>query len=182
MSRFKGRFCLSASVRLCTAPAPGGGNPAQGADIARAGATARCQYAVMSHVPLRPISEEDLPALTDGDSPCADVGPQRVRTEVASPRLHDHGGGLAVVGSLDGSKAADSAGSGIELGPTCESRHPIIGIWWIDAARGQGVGSSAQRSLVDLFFSPHHGKSHRGRHGRRELRRTACAAVTLWGW
>ncbi|MET1059378.1 MAG: hypothetical protein ABWX84_07260 [Nocardioides sp.] len=35
---------------------------------------------------------------------------------------------------------------------TRDARNPIIGIWLLADARGRGIGSSAQRQLVDLFF------------------------------
>lgn len=99
---------------------------------------------------LRPLTAEDLPALT-GDSDGFDYfGPTPVRTSAPPSDLNQHGGfGVMAPG---GELVGDVSWVWQRWGPNEQSRNPMIGIWLIATARGRGLGTQAQRALVDLFF------------------------------
>ncbi|HEY6934310.1 MAG TPA: GNAT family protein [Marmoricola sp.] len=103
-------------------------------------------------VRLRPVVEEDLPQLVGGDSPYESFGPRRPRPGVQDPSLTAELGGLAVVEDNGGAVLGNVSWVWQRWGPNPQSRNPMIGIWLAAAARGQGVGTEAQRQLVDLFF------------------------------
>lgn len=99
---------------------------------------------------LRALTEDDLP-LIHGDTTGFDYfGPRAPRATVPSPVLDEQGG----LGVLDDAGALVGSVSWIwqRWGPNPQSRNPMIGIWLAEAARGRGIGSLAQRQLVDLFF------------------------------
>ena len=97
---------------------------------------------------LRPMRSDDLQILTGGDSPFTDSGPQ-TRSSVADSALDQDG---ALVVELDGACVGDVGWHYVQWGPTSASRSPMIGIWLTASVRGKGVGSTAQRLLVDLLF------------------------------
>lgn len=107
-------------------------------------------------ITLRPYTSEDLPLLPGGDSPYDDWGP-RARTEMPSAVL-DGPGGL-VVADEDAAVLGSVSWIYLQWGPNASSHNPMIGIWLRPQARGRGVGSEAQRLLVDLFFR--HTSTHR---------------------
>jgi RimJ/RimL family protein N-acetyltransferase len=102
-------------------------------------------------VELRPITPDDLPKLTGGDSPYDDFGPRRPRSEVPSPALRESGA-LAICEAQHKTLLGDVSWIWQHWGPTPESHNPMIGIWLRPEARGQGAGTQAQRAVVDLFF------------------------------
>ncbi|KRF17224.1 hypothetical protein ASG90_07915 [Nocardioides sp. Soil797] len=96
------------------------------------------------------MTDKDLPLLT-GDADGFDYfGPRPPRASAALPNL-DEQGGLAV---LDGGGELAGMVSWVwqQWGPNVQSRNPMIGIWLMERARGQGMGTAAQRELVDMFF------------------------------
>jgi len=99
---------------------------------------------------LRPLTEDDLPLLTGDDAPLDNFGPPVARTSVPPTDLNQQGG----FGIVDETGVLLGNVSWIwqQWGPNVQSRNPMIGIWLATAARGRGVGSDAQRQLVDLFF------------------------------
>ena len=101
-------------------------------------------------VRLRPLTEADLPLLTGDDAPLDDFGPRPPRTSVPPADLNDKG----AFGIVDAEDELLGNVSWIwqQWGPNVQSRNPMIGIWLAARTRGQGVGSEAQRQLVDLFF------------------------------
>lgn len=101
-------------------------------------------------VRLRPLTEDDLPALTGADAPLDHFGPRPARSAVPAPNLNGPGG-FGVVDE-DGALLGNVSWIWEQWGPNVQSRNPMIGIWLAAAARGRGVGSEAQRHLVDLFF------------------------------
>ena len=100
---------------------------------------------------LRPEELGDLARLTGGDSPFDDFGPRPVRTKVRPANLDDAGG--LVVLNRDGEVAGDVSWHYVHWGPARASWCPMIGIWLRQDARGRGIGSAAQRELVELFFA-----------------------------
>jgi len=109
-------------------------------------------------VSLRSQMVEDLSLLAGGDSPFDDFGPRVPRTAPAPPGFHA-AGGLAIL---------DDAGQVVgevswhwqqQWGPTADSRCLMIGIWLRPEHRGRGLGTIAQRQLVDLLFR--HTRVHR---------------------
>jgi len=100
---------------------------------------------------LRPVVEADLVHLTGDDSRYENYGPRAPRTSVYDPSLTAHPGGLAVVDD-DGSLLGIVSWVWQRWGRNEQSRNPMIGIWLDPAARGRGVGTEAQRQIVDLFF------------------------------
>ncbi len=103
-------------------------------------------------VALRPVTERDLAVLTGGDSPFDDFGPRSQRTEPPSPDLAGRGG-LAIVDPATGEVLGNLSWLWMPWGPNPESRNPMIGIWLRREVRGRGVGTAAQRMLVDRFFA-----------------------------
>lgn len=99
---------------------------------------------------LRELTVEDLPVLTGDTSGFDYFGPRPARTEVPPPDLNGNGafGVLAPGGELVGNVSWVWQ----QWGPNPQSRNPMIGIWLAPAARGRGLGTQAQRTLVDLFF------------------------------
>lgn len=101
-------------------------------------------------VVLRPVVAEDLPLLAVGEAPYDDFGPRVPRTEPYSPELREFGG-MAVC-DTGGLLLGSVSWIWQQWGPMPESRNPMIGIGLRPEARGRGVGTAAQRALVDLFF------------------------------
>lgn len=99
---------------------------------------------------LRALTDEDLPMLSGDTSGFDYFGPRAPRTSAPSAVLDEQGG----MGVLDDTGALVGSVSWIwqRWGPNAQSRNPMIGIWLSEAARGRGIGSAAQRQLVDLFF------------------------------
>ena len=101
-------------------------------------------------VRLRPLTEADLPLLTGADASFIDFGPIAPRTAVPAVDLNGHGA-FGVVGE-DDELLGDVSWIWRQWGPNVQSRNPMIGVWLAARARGGGIGTQAQRQLVDLFF------------------------------
>lgn len=108
---------------------------------------------------LRPQRLEDLPLLTGGDSPFDDFGPSAPRGAPVPCRM-DGDGALTVV-TEDGQVAGEVSWHWQERrwGPNSGSGCPMFGIWLRRQHRGRGLGSAAQRQLVELLFA--HTTAHR---------------------
>lgn len=99
---------------------------------------------------LRPLTEADLPLLIGDENTLDYFGPRPPRAAVPPPDL-DQQGGFAVVDS-DDALLGSVTWIWQQWGPNVQSRNPMIGIWLTAHARGRGIGTTAQRQLVDLFF------------------------------
>lgn len=103
-----------------------------------------------SGVSLRPLRPGELSEAREAQSEFDDFGPRPGYREPPPCRLDDDFGSLAVV---LGEKVVGSVGwHWVHWGPSAGSRNPMIGIWLASSARGHGVGTQAQRLLVDLVF------------------------------
>lgn len=100
---------------------------------------------------LRPITAEDLPFLAGGESPFDDFGPRPAPTEAPPPTLTEQGA-LAITDVDTNELLGDVTWIMQRWGPNAASRNPMIGIWLRSHARGRGIGTLAQRRIVDLFF------------------------------
>lgn len=99
---------------------------------------------------LRAQTVEDLPLLTGGDSVFTDFGPGAPRTAPAPPSV-DAPGGLTVDDD-DGAVAGQVSWTWSQRGPSAGSRCLIIGITLRAEHRGRGIGTAAQRQLIELLF------------------------------
>lgn len=99
---------------------------------------------------LRPQRAGDLPLLTGGQSPFDEFGPRSPRPQPAPAEL-DGAGALTVVDDT-GEVAGEVTWLWRHWGPTAGSRCLMVGIWLRPGHRGRGLGSRAQRELVDLAF------------------------------
>lgn len=98
---------------------------------------------------LRPLTEADLPLLTGDDAGFDYFGPRQPRRSVPPPDLNEQG----ALGILDdGGLVGNVSWVWQRWGPNEQSRNPMIGIWLAAGARGRGLGTAAQRELVDMFF------------------------------
>ncbi|WP_240938173.1 GNAT family protein [Nocardioides sp. JQ2195] len=99
---------------------------------------------------LRPLTEADLSVLTGDDDGFDYFGPRPSRQSVPPSDLNEQG----AFGVLDGGGEVVGDVSWVwqRWGPNVQSRNPMIGIWLSPRARGQGLGTAAQREMVDLFF------------------------------
>ena len=102
-------------------------------------------------VVLRAEQPDDLAVLTGGDSPFDVFGPRAAATEVRPSRLD--GDGALVVTESEIGVAGDVSWHWTQWGPNPGSRCPMIGIWLRRAARGRGIGRTAQSQLAALFFA-----------------------------
>lgn len=100
-------------------------------------------------VRLRPLRPGELAEARDPESEFDDFGPRPGYASPPSCRLDDSGV-LAV--EADGVLGGVVSWIWVHWGPGPGSRNPMIGIWLEPSARGRGVGSEAQRLLVDLMF------------------------------
>ncbi len=124
---------------------------AMGHSAASAGTSAGLSVASETlNVGLRPEVEEDLAFLDGGDSEFGDFGPRSARGHVRPPSFDD--AGLLVVVGGNGEVAGSVSWRWNHWGPNPGSRCPMIGIWLRPQARGRGIGRTAQRQLVELFF------------------------------
>jgi RimJ/RimL family protein N-acetyltransferase len=103
-------------------------------------------------VRLRPMTEADLPQLTNADSPYENFGPRGPRTATLDPSLTADLGGLTVVDDDGGAVLGSVSWVWQRWGPNPQSRNPMIGIWLATGVRGRGHGTETQRQLADLFF------------------------------
>lgn len=107
-------------------------------------------------VTLRPQTLEDLPLLVVADARYDDFGP-RSRSAPLPPEV-DAPGGLTVLDD-EGRVAGSVSWAWRQWGPNAGSRSVVIGIALRPEHRGRGVGSQAQRQLIDLLFR--HAPVHR---------------------
>jgi RimJ/RimL family protein N-acetyltransferase len=98
---------------------------------------------------VRPLRQGELVDPREPESEYDDFGPQS-GLEPSHPRRLDGDGALGV--EADGVIVGVVSWHWVHWGPNAGSRNPMIGIWLEAAARGAGVGTRAQRQLVDLFF------------------------------
>ncbi|MFS3130466.1 GNAT family N-acetyltransferase [Nocardioides sp. Bht2] len=99
---------------------------------------------------LRELTVEDLPVLTGDNAGFDYFGPRPARTTVLPPNLNENGGfGVLAPG---GELVGNVSWVWQRWGPNEQSRNPMIGIWLVPTARGRGLGTQAQSTLVDLFF------------------------------
>lgn len=102
-----------------------------------------------SSVVLRPLRAGEFAEARPADSEFDDFGPRAGYLAPPPCRLDDDGT-LAVV--VDGQPVGTMSWIWLHWGPTVASRSPMIGIWLQASARGSGIGTQAQRHLVELFF------------------------------
>jgi RimJ/RimL family protein N-acetyltransferase len=100
-------------------------------------------------VVLRPLRPGELSEPRADDAEFDDFGPQAGYASPPPSRLDDDGA-LAVV--ADGQVAGVVSWHWQQWGPNRSSRCPMIGIRLEADARGRGIGTVAQRMLVDLLF------------------------------
>ena len=98
---------------------------------------------------IRPLRAGELIDLQDPDSEFDDFGPS---PGIGSPHpcSVDADGALGV--EAEGVIVGAVSWHWVKWGPNAGSRCPNIGIWLAASARGAGVGTQAQRLLVDLLF------------------------------
>ena len=101
---------------------------------------------------LRPVCQDDLPLLNVVDSEFDDYG-QPPREEPHHPGFDEHVGGLAVVDAATDELFGSVSWVWQQWGPTAESRCLMIGISLRAEHRGKGLGSAAQRALVEHLFA-----------------------------
>lgn len=103
----------------------------------------------MSVVSLRPLRPGEYAEARVVDSEFDDFGPRPGFDHPPACRLDDKGN-LAIV--RDGTLVGTVSWIWMQWGPSAGSRCPMIGIYLDSSARGMGVGTEAQRQLVDLMF------------------------------
>lgn len=98
------------------------------------------------------MTGSDLPKLTGGDSEFDDWGaPAGPRASVARADLRQ-AGGLTIALSDTDEAVGSVTWHWVRWGPNPESMNPMIGIWLTKSARGCGIGTLAQRQILDLMF------------------------------
>ena len=100
-------------------------------------------------VRLRPFEQGEFATATDQDAEHDDFGPKAGFASPPPCRLEAQGA-LAV--EADGELVGMVSWVWQRWGPNDGSQNPMIGIWLLADHRGRGVGTAAQRQLVDLFF------------------------------
>ena len=136
-----------AETTLATASAPGGEAAPDTPDYGDA---------MSVEVRLRPLVQGELGQAMGGDAQYDDFGP---RGGFASPppcRLDDQG---ALGVEADGELAGVVSWIWQRWGPNDASRNPMLGVRLLAEHRGRGIGTTAQRQLIDLFFR--HTTAHR---------------------
>ena len=109
-------------------------------------------------VSLRPFAGPADLLLKQSDSPFDDFGPIGLDpTRGLPPSSLDGSGGLVVL--EDGVGVGSMSWHYTQWGPTAGSRAVMIGISLVAHARGRGIGTAAQRQLVDLLLR--HTRTHR---------------------
>ena len=104
-----------------------------------------------STVSLRPYAPGDGGMLARSDSEFDDFGPAGVDPTRQLPGCNlDGQGGLVIC--EDGRPVGGLSWHYTQWGPTAGSRCVMIGIGLDRDARGRGIGSQAQRLVVDLIF------------------------------
>ncbi|MCX6395138.1 MAG: GNAT family protein [Propionibacteriales bacterium] len=99
-------------------------------------------------VHLRPLVAGEQPHPATADSEFDDFGP-RVHPDPPPSRIDEDGS----VGIVENGAVVGTVGwHWVQWGPSAGSRCPMIGISLVAAARGRGIGSEAQRQVVDLLF------------------------------
>lgn len=139
---------------------------------------------------LRPFTEAELPLLDHGRLNPAEVsefdfygfraGNRRQADFAATGLLGDDGGVLAVV---DGDEAVGSVSwRRVMTGPVCFTWN--IGISLLGSAQGRGLGTAAQRALVDYLFGytqAHRVEAHTETENTAEQRALEKAGFTREG-
>ncbi|MDN5766443.1 MAG: GNAT family N-acetyltransferase [Humibacillus sp.] len=141
---------------------------------------ATCEPA--SRVSLRPLRQGELTEARDAESEFDDFGPRPGYREPPPCRLDDDFGALAVV--LADQVVGNVGWHWVRWGPSAGSRNPMIGIWLEGSARGLGVGTQAQRLLVDLVFRhtvANRVEAHTDVHNHAEQRALEKAGFTQEG-
>ena len=105
--------------------------------------------AMSVEVRLRPFEQGEFATATEQEAEYDDFGPKAGFGSPPPCRL-DAQGSLAI--EADGELVGMVSWVWQHWGPNDGSQNPIIGIWLLATHRGRGIGTVAQRQLVDLFF------------------------------
>jgi len=109
-------------------------------------------------VTLRPYTNADHGLQARAESEFDDFGPAGIDPTRTLPSSSlDAPGGLIVC--EDGTGVGSVSWHFPQWGPNAGSRCVMIGITLVTSARGRGIGTAAQRLLVELFFE--HTRLHR---------------------
>jgi RimJ/RimL family protein N-acetyltransferase len=100
-------------------------------------------------VRLRPLEQGEFGRAWEQEAEFDDFGPKAGFAAPPPCRLEEQGT-LAI--EADGDLVGVVSWIWQRWGPNGGSRNPMIGVWLLAAHRGRGIGTSAQRQLVDLFF------------------------------
>lgn len=103
----------------------------------------------MVDVTIRPVRPGELLEARMGEGDFDDFGPRPGHAQPPSCRVDDNGS-LAIVSA--GQVVGGVGWRWNQWGPNAASRCPMIGIWLQADARGHGLGTQAQRLVVDLLF------------------------------
>ena len=117
-------------------------------------------------VRLRPVRSEDLPWIADMTSDPVAVGEHnwggeqrdraseegRLRAEFERHGMHTESDGTLVVERDDGIRIGTVSWRTERWGPSLGSRCPAFGIALLPQFRGRGLGTDAQRQLIDYLF------------------------------
>lgn len=99
-------------------------------------------------ISLRALVAGEQPHSAVPESEYDDFGP-RTHPDPPPSRIDEDGS----VGIFEDDQVVGTVGwHWVHWGPNAASRCPMIGISLMPAARGRGVGSDAQRQVVDLLF------------------------------
>ena len=105
--------------------------------------------AMSVEVRLRPFEQGEFATATEQEAEYDDFGPKAGFASPPPCRL-DAQGSLAI--EADGELVGMVSWVWQRWGPNDGSQNPIIGIWLLAPHRGRGIGTAAQRQLVDRFF------------------------------
>lgn len=99
-------------------------------------------------VSLRPLVAGEQPHGSMPESEYDDFGPH-VHDDPPASRV-DADGSVGVID--DGAIVGTVGWHWVHWGPSAASRCPMVGISLVPSARGRGIGTEAQRLVVDLLF------------------------------
>jgi len=100
-------------------------------------------------VRLRPFEQGEFSTAVEPEAEYDDFGPQAGYGSPPPCRLEEQG---AMAVEADGELVGMVSWVWQRWGPNAGSSNPMIGIWLLAGHRGRGIGTAAQRQLVDLFF------------------------------